>query len=124
VLADDELLVSVDLPAPNGGVRSTYHKVMDRDAWTHAVVSAAVVLDMDGDVCREARIALGGVAPIPWRVPAAEELLEGQSVTPELAAAVGVAAVAGARPLEKNAYKVPLIRGVVARTVLALAGSA
>lgn len=124
VLADDELLVSVDLPAPSGGVRSTYHKVMDRDAWTHAVVSAAVVLDMDGDVCREARIALGGVAPIPWRVPAAEQLLEGQPVTPELAEAVGVAAVAGARPLEKNAYKVPLIRGVVARTVLALATSA
>ena len=96
---------------------------MDRDAWTHALVSAAVVLDMDGETCREARIVLGGVAPVPWRVPAAEQLLVGQTVTEELAQSVGAAAVVGARPLSKNAYKVPLIRAVVARTVLSLASS-
>jgi xanthine dehydrogenase YagS FAD-binding subunit len=79
---------------------------------------------MNGDVCSEARIVLGGVAPIPWRVPEAEGLLAGQRVTPELAREVGVAAVAGARPLSKNRYKVPLTRGVVERTVLALATSA
>ena len=124
VLGDDEMLVSVQLPAPGEGVRSTYHKVMDREAWTHALVSAAVVLDMDGDVCREARIVLGGVAPVPWRVPAAEQLLAGEAVTETLAREVGAAAVSGARPLAKNAYKVPLVRGVVARTVLALATSA
>ena len=105
-------------------MRSTYHKVMDRDAWTHALVSAAVVLDMDGDVCREARIVLGGVAPIPWRVPAAEQLLAGKAVTEALAREAGTAAVSGARPLAKNAYKIPLVRSVVARTVLALATSA
>jgi xanthine dehydrogenase YagS FAD-binding subunit len=121
VLGDDEVLVSVDLPAQREGVRSRYHKVMDRDAWTHALVSAAVVLEMEDDVCRAARIVLGGVAPVPWRVPAAEELLAGQRVTPELAESVGTAAVAGARPLAKNAYKVPLTQKVVARTVLALA---
>ena len=124
VLGDNEVLASVDLPAPRDGVRSAYHKVMDREAWTHALVSAAVVLDMNGDVCREARIVLGGVAPIPWRIPQAESMLVGQRVTPELARAVGAAAVAGARPLSKNAYKVPLTRGVVERTVLALAASA
>ena len=124
VLGDDEVLVSVALPEPRTGVRSSYHKVMDRDAWTHALVSAAVVLEMDGEVCREARIVLGGVAPIPWRIPAAERLLAGQRMTPELADAVGVAAVAGARPLAKNAYKVPLTRRVVERTVLALGTAA
>ena len=124
VLADDEVLASVALPAPGDGVRSAYHKIMDREAWTHALVSAAVVLDMDGDVCREARIVLGGVAPVPWRVPGAEALLAGQRVTPELAREVGAAAVAGARPLSKNAYKIPLTRGVVERTILALAASA
>ena len=97
---------------------------MDREAWTHALVSAAVVLDMNGDVCREARIVLGGVAPIPWRVPEAESVLVGQRVTPELAREVGAVAAAGARPLSKNAYKVPLTRGVVERTVLTLAASA
>ena len=124
VLADDEVLASVALPAPGDGVRSAYHKIMDREAWTHALVSAAVVLDMDGEVCRDARIVLGGVAPVPWRVPGAESLLAGQRVTPELAREVGAAAVAGARPLSKNAYKVPLTRAVVERTVLALATSA
>jgi xanthine dehydrogenase YagS FAD-binding subunit len=124
VLADDEVLASVTLPAPADGVRSAYHKIMGREAWTHALVSAAIVLDMDGDVCREARIVLGGVAPVPWRVSGAEALLTGQRVTPELAREVGAAAVAGARPLSKNAYKIPLTRGVVERTVLALATSA
>ncbi len=124
VLADDEVLASVALAAPGDGVRSAYHKVMDRDAWTHALVSAAVVLDMNGDVCREATIVLGGVAPVPWRVPEAERLLAGQRITPELAREVGAASVAGARPLSKNAYKVPLTRGVVERTVLTLATSA
>ena len=124
VLGDDEVLAAIELPAPRADVRSTYHKIMDREAWTHAVVSAAVVLEMNGDVCREARIVLGGVAPIPWRVPEAERLLVGQRVTPELASRVGEAAVAGAMPLAKNAYKVPLTKGVVERTVLTLATSA
>ncbi|MBM4185170.1 MAG: xanthine dehydrogenase family protein subunit M [Gemmatimonadetes bacterium] len=124
VLADDEVLVGVDVPAPAAGTRSTYHKIMDREAWTHALSSAAVVMQMDGDVCRRASIVLGGVAPIPWRVPEAEALLAGQRVTPELARRVGEVAVTGARPLAKNAYKVPLTRGVVERTVLALASRA
>ncbi|MEQ1855532.1 MAG: FAD binding domain-containing protein [Longimicrobiales bacterium] len=124
VLADDDVLVGVDVPAPALGTRSTYHKIMDREAWTHALSSAAVVLEMDGDLCRRASVVLGGVAPIPWRVPEAEALLVGRRVTPELAREVGAAAVAGARPLAKNAYKVPLTRSVVERTVLALASRA
>ena len=96
---------------------------MDRDAWTHALVSAAIVMEMDEEICRSAKIVLGGVAPVPWRVPAAEELLIGNVVTEELARSVGAAAVAGARPLAKNAYKIQLVRGVVARTVLALAAT-
>jgi len=120
-LADDELLASVQIPAPKSGTRSSYHKVMDREAWTHAVVSAAVVLEMDKDPCRAARIVLGGVAPIPWRVPDAERLLVGQKVTKDLASKVAEAALKGATPLAKNAYKVPLAKSIVARTVLGLA---
>jgi xanthine dehydrogenase YagS FAD-binding subunit len=121
VLADDEVLLAVQLPVPKPGTRSTYHKVLDREAWTHAVVSAAVVLEMDGETCRSARVVLGGVAPIPWRVPEAEKLLTGQRITAELAAKVGEIAIAGARPLRKNAYKLPLTKTVVRRTVLELA---
>ncbi len=124
VLGDNEVLVSVNLPAAATGVRSSYHKVMDRETWTHAVASAAVALEMEQGICRSARIVLGGVAPIPWRVEAAEALLVGKTVTPELADAVGVAAVAEAQPLAKNAYKVPLTRRLVERTVLAVAGVA
>ena len=117
VLTDDEVLASVIVPPPAAGTRSTYRKIMDREAWTHALVSAAVVLRIDGDVCREARIVLGGVAPVPWRVTDAEALLAGQRVTPKLAAAAGDAAVAGARPLAKNGYKVAMTRSLVARTL-------
>jgi xanthine dehydrogenase YagS FAD-binding subunit len=124
VLANDEVLASVQLPAPRPGTRSTYHKIMDREAWTHAVVSAAIVLEMDKDICRSARIVLGGVAPAPWRVPNAEGLLAGQRMTPELAAQAGEAALAGATPLAKNAYKVPLTKAVVRRTLVELTSRA
>jgi xanthine dehydrogenase YagS FAD-binding subunit len=121
VLKDGEILASMTLPAARAGVRSTYHKVMDREAWTHAVVSAAIVLEMEKGICRTARVVLGGVAPVPWRLPEVEKMLTGQRVTPELAAKAGEAAVAGARPLAKNGYKVPMVRAMVARTVLSVA---
>jgi len=121
VLKEDEALTSIVLPAATNGTRSTYHKIMDREAWTHAVVSAAVVLHMNKDVCRAARIVLGGAAPIPWRVPAAEQLLVGKKITPQLAAQAAEAAVAGARPLAKNGYKIPLTQTMVRRTLESLA---
>ena len=123
VLADDEVLVSADLPAQATGTRGHYFKVMDRETWTHAVVSVAAVLEMDGDLCRSASIVLGGVAPIPWRATAAEERLAGQRLTPALAEAVGSASTAGAQPMSKNGYKVPLTQRAVERALLTLIGS-
>jgi xanthine dehydrogenase YagS FAD-binding subunit len=115
-LKDGEVLAAITLPAwPR--TRGTYHKVLDREAWTHAVVSAVIVLEMNGAICQRARVVLGGVAPIPWRLPAVEALLAGQRITPELAAKAGEAAIAGARPLAKNGYKVPMVRAMVARTI-------
>jgi xanthine dehydrogenase YagS FAD-binding subunit len=124
VLAKDEVLVSIQLPRAARGARSAYHKVLDREAWTHAVVSAAIVLDMDQEICKSARIVLGGVAPIPWRLPKVETMLAGQRITPELAARAGDAAVEGANPLAKNGYKIPLTRNVVRRTLLSVATQA
>jgi xanthine dehydrogenase YagS FAD-binding subunit len=121
VLAADEVLAGVQLGPTHPGRRSTYNKVLDREAWTHAVVSAAVVLDMDNEICRRARLVLGGVAPIPWRLPSVERLLTGQRITPELAAKAGEEAVVGAQKLSKNAYKLPMTKALVRRTVLALA---
>ena len=121
VLAADEMLVEVRLPRASAGMKSTYHKILDREAWTHAVVSAAIVLDMNGEVCRSARIVLGGVAPIPWRLTEVEKMLAGQRLTPALAAQAAEASVQGARPLARNGYKVPLTKGVVERTLTDLA---
>ena len=120
VLADGEILADVRLPRAIAGTRSTYHNVLDREAWTHAVVSAAIVLEMDQGVCRSARIVLGGVAPIPWRLPEVERLLIGQRITPALAARAAETAITGARPLARNGYKVPLTKGVVERTLTEL----
>jgi xanthine dehydrogenase YagS FAD-binding subunit len=121
-LADDEVLTGVQIPAAKPGVRSTYVKLMDREAWTHAVVSAAVVLEMHQDVVRSARVVLGGVAPIPWRLPAVEKVLTGETITDAVLREAGEVAVAGARPLSQNAYKVPLTRNLVRRTIKELAG--
>ena len=121
VLASDEVLTSVQIPAARAGTRSVYAKVLDREAWTHAVVSAAVVLHMDGPICRDARVVLGGVAPIPWRLPEVERALTGQPMTEETAAKAGEMAIAGARALAKNAYKLPLTKNLVRRTILDLA---
>ena len=124
VLAADEALAEVQVPALRAGTRSTYHKIMDREAWTHAVVSAAIVLEMDKQICRSARVVLGGVAPIPWRLAKVEQMLAGERITDGLAAKAAEAALEGAKPLAKNAYKVPLTKGVVRRTLLELAARA
>ena len=122
VLDPDELVTEVEIPATPSGTRSRYAKVLDREAWTHAVVSTAVVLRMQDGICRGARIVLGGVAPIPWRLPEVEAMLRGQRITKELAARAGRQAVSGAEPLSKNAYKIPLTENLLRRTLVELAG--
>jgi xanthine dehydrogenase YagS FAD-binding subunit len=117
VLEKNELLVRIELPA-QAGTEGAYHKLLDREAWTHAVVSAAVVVQIDREICKSARIVLGGVAPIPWRLPKVEAMLVGHRITRELAARAGEAAVEGARPLAKNGYKIPLTKTLVKRALL------
>ena len=121
MLEANEILADITVPAAGPTLRSTYAKTLDREAWTHAVVSVALALEMDGDVVRRAGFVLGGVAPIPWQVLAVEELLVGQRVTEALAAEAGRLAVDGAQPLTKNGYKVPLTENLVRRTLLSLA---
>jgi xanthine dehydrogenase YagS FAD-binding subunit len=120
VLGNEDVIVSVQVPALKAGSRSTYTKILDREAWTHAVVSAAIVLEMDRQIVRRASVVLGGVAPIPWRLPEVEKMLTGQRMTEELAAKAGEQAVAGARALSKNGYKIPLTRNMVKRTLVEL----
>jgi len=122
ILEPDEVLIEIELPPAWQNVESTYVKIMDREAWTHAVLSVAAVLEIDQGVCRKARIVLGAVAPIPWHLPHVERMLVGQRITTELAGNAGRAAVSQAQPLAKNGYKIPLTEALVRRTLLSLAG--
>jgi xanthine dehydrogenase YagS FAD-binding subunit len=115
VLEHGELIAAVSVPS---GRRSAYQKLMQKQSFDWPLVEVAVALSMDGDTVKEARIALGSVAPTPWRAKEAEKELRGKQLTPELAEAVARLATEGATPLPRNAYKVPLVRAVVRRTLL------
>lgn len=120
VLAATELLIGVRIPTPAAGVVSTYLKITDRAAWTHAEVSVAVVLQMDGARIRTANVVLGGVAPMPWRLPAVEQWLCGQSLSAAVAGQAGALAVVHAQPLPKNGHKVPMTCAAVERALMRL----
>jgi xanthine dehydrogenase YagS FAD-binding subunit len=124
VLAPGEFITRIRVPATRAGRASTYHKIRDRESYAFALTSAAVALDLDGDVVREARIAIGGVATRPWRTRAAERMLIGQRLTPELAKQVGEAALQGARPGRHNGFRVELGARTVADALMIARGRA
>ena len=120
VLEQGELITSIDLPAFTG--RSHYLKVRDRASYAYALVSCAVALELEDGTMRRVRVALGGVAHKPWRVPAAEALLAGQRPSAELFRAAAQAAFAEAKPLRHNAYKIPLGQNAMVRALLETSG--
>jgi xanthine dehydrogenase YagS FAD-binding subunit len=97
--------------------RSAYVKSRDRASFAFALASAAVALDVDGKVVRQARVALGGVGTKPWRSREAEQALVGQPMSRALFERAGAAAVADARPVRDNAFKVKLAARVVVRAL-------
>ncbi len=120
VLDPAEIVTEVLVPPPPSGLVGAYRKVRERGAWDFALAGVAVgIVRREGRVS-DARIVLGGVAPIPWRSRGAEDALRGRKLDPESAALAADAAVRGAEPLERNGYKVPLARGAVEETLLAL----
>jgi len=121
VLERNEIVTEILLPPADPGLRSSYRKVRARGAWDFALAGVALALVVDGGTVKRARIVLSGVAPMPWRVEAAEQAITGKPLTPASAEAAAEAAVKDAQPLEKNAYKVPLVRGVIIESLLAMA---
>lgn len=119
ILAQNEIITHVLIPAPEPNTHSAYYKEREKDSYDWALSSCAAVVtrDSSGKVTK-ASIVLGGVAPIPWRAKAAEAALVGQVVSETSLAAVTKAAVEGAKPMTKNAYKVPLTEAVVKRALL------
>ncbi len=117
-LAPDDVITGFVLPVANWTRRSLYLKIRDRESYAYALASVAVALDMDGNRVREARIAIGGVASVPWRAKEAEALLAGKVLDAETAKAAGAAAFAGSTAREHNAYKPALGRETIARALL------
>jgi xanthine dehydrogenase YagS FAD-binding subunit len=109
VLAPDELIVRVRIPATPAGRGSTYLKIRDRESYAFALASAAVGLTFDADrKVSECRIALGGVATRPWRAVEAERTLAGRALNAKTAREAGEAAFAHARPGNHNRFRVEL----------------
>jgi xanthine dehydrogenase YagS FAD-binding subunit len=120
VLEHGELITAVDLPPLPFATRSHYRKVRDRASYAFALVSVAAAIDIANGVVRDVRIALGGVAPVPWRAVRAEAALRGAPATEEMFGRAADAELADAQPLPGNAFKVPLARSTLVRTLLDL----
>jgi xanthine dehydrogenase YagS FAD-binding subunit len=118
VLDEDELIVAVEIDDKD--VKSAYLKAMERKVWTFAMAGVAVAVRRSGNRIEHARIVLTGVAPIPWRAKAAEDILVGGEWSERLIADAAEAALKGAEPLAHNGYKIPLLKVLVRRALSAL----
>ena len=117
-LEPGELILSIDIPTGPAARRSHYLKVRDRASFEWSIASAAVALDLAEDgTARDVRIAVGGVATMPWRLPQVEAALRGSHLTTTLIAQAAAHAADGAVPHGGNAYKIDLIRRTVARAL-------
>jgi xanthine dehydrogenase YagS FAD-binding subunit len=126
VLEPGELIVALRLAGEAASFRrhARYLKLRERTSYAFAVVSAAAALDIDGGKIRRARIALGGVAPKPWRARPAEEVLAGSAPGEAAFRLAAEAALADARPSGDNAFKIELAKRIVSRALaLAAAGA-
>ncbi|HSI84425.1 MAG TPA: xanthine dehydrogenase family protein subunit M [Candidatus Methylacidiphilales bacterium] len=117
-LAPGDLITSVEAQVPFAR-RSAYIKVRDRASYQFAVVSAAVVLDLDGDTIREARVAAGGVGTIPWRLPQIEAALKGKAASPETFQAAVADVGTGAVTHSHNQFKIELLKLTIIRALIA-----
>jgi len=120
ILEHGDLITAIDLPPLGFAANSKYRKVRERASYAFALVSVAAALDVEDGVVRDARIALGGVAHKPWRATKAEEALRGEPVNEANFRAAAEIELADAQPLAGNAFKVPLARNVITRTLLEL----
>ena len=123
-LAHGELITAVELPPIARAAVSTYYKARDRASYAFALVSTAVVLELDGDRVADVRIAWGGVAHKPWRATRAEEALRGSTLTPASIRSALDAELDAASTTEDTAYKVPLVRRATTMVLHQLADTA
>jgi xanthine dehydrogenase YagS FAD-binding subunit len=120
-LRPGELITEIRVPEAALARRGTFLKAMDRKAWSFALVSIAAAAKIDRGVARDVRLVMGGIAPVPWRVLAAEKGLEGSALDESACADAADRLLAGATPLRDNGYKVTVARELVRRALRSLA---
>ena len=122
VLEQGEFVTEVIIPEPASGLYTSYRKERDRGAWDFSLAGVALAVRLNGGRVSDARVVLSGAAPVPWRSREAEQAIEGQQINASLAAEAAEAAMANARPLGKNAYKIQMFKGVIEEQLLAIDG--
>ncbi len=123
-LTPGELITAVELPPSAAARHSRYRKVRERRSFAFALVSLAAAVELRDGALADVRLALGGVAHMPWRARRAEGVLRGEAPTPDLARAAADAELEQARPFGGNAYKCELVRNLIVDAVRALGGAA
>lgn len=124
-LAHGDLILAIELPKNNFAPKCYYLKVRDRASYAFALVAVAAALETQGSEITRARVVLGGVAHKPWRSAEAEKALVGKPATQQTFSAAAAAALADAKPLEHNGYKVELAkRSIVLALQRAMTGNA
>ena len=119
VLEDDEILTAIRIPSKWAGKRFYFEKVSDRRAWDFALVSIAAAMVVENDVISEARFVCGGVACKPHRLRNVEKAAIGMALSEESADALAPLAIEGAKPLNYNHFKLPLMQNLVRRAMRA-----
>ncbi len=117
VLQPGDLLTTIRVPATFAGAHFYFEKVRDRQVWDFPLVNVASAILANNGIIEEARIAVNGVAPRPLRMTAVENAVRGESLDDTTAERVSELAVRGAKPLRHNAYKIPLMRNLVKRSI-------
>lgn len=118
ILDRDELVTEIVIPKPQADSYNAFDKIAYRKSIDFALVNCAISLDFNGKTVKKAHICLNGVYNIPWRCTAAEDLLQSQNLTADLAAEAGKQAVAGAKPLLQNGFKVAIASTMVTDMLL------
>jgi xanthine dehydrogenase YagS FAD-binding subunit len=117
-LQPNEIVTEIIVPAPAAGTKASHYEVRQKEDFDWPYVTASVILNMNGSTVRSARVVMSHVAPIPWVSNEAAQAITGKSVSAETADAAGAAAVANARSLGRNKFKIKLAQVAVKRAIL------
>jgi xanthine dehydrogenase YagS FAD-binding subunit len=119
LLQPGEIVTEIQIPKPLDKAKQTFLKLTLRKPVDFAIVSVASVISLEGEICRDASIALGAVAPVPIKAVQAEQIIKGKPLDAKTAEQAAEAAVAGAKPLSMNAYKIEETKILVQRAIMA-----